>query len=82
MDGKLTGITKKEHLNISIPTYITKYLKRFLHNAPKNPYYAPHKWTVSEYGQSTKYEKVPDKTQPIDDKVINGIEYKVVSLLY
>ena len=65
-----------------IPTYNPKYLKRFLHPAPKNPWHKPHKWTVTEYGQINHYENGPNKTPTIDEKVTKDTKSKVGSSLY
>ena len=58
----------KEYVNISMSTYISKYHKRFLLHESKNSWYAPHKWTVPAYGQSTQYEKWSENNLPINAK--------------
>ena len=58
----------KEYVTISMPTCTPKYLKRFLHPAPQNTYYATKKWIVPEHGQSTQYTKGPENNRPIDKK--------------
>ena len=72
----------KECVHVSMPTYIPKYLKRFLHPAPKLHDMQPKIYTFPEYGQIPRYEKVPDKTPPLDEKFTKDIQSKVVSLLY
>ena len=61
--------------------YIPKDLKRFLHPDPKNTSYAPHKWTVPEYGQIYQYEKGSDNAPPLDEKFTKYIQSKFGSLL-
>ena len=72
----------KEFVDISMRTYIPKYLKRFLHPAPQKLCYAPHKWTVPSYGQHTQYKKGPDNTPPIDDKGTKETQAKVGLLFH
>ena len=72
----------KEYVDISMPTYMHKFLKCFLQPAPKKPFYAPHKCTVPSYVQSTQYEKLPDNTPLIDKKGTKDIQARFGSLLY
>ena len=65
-----------------MPTYTPNPFIFFLHPAPQNPCYAPHKWTVPQYGQITQYEKGPDNTPSLDEKGTKYLQEKVGSIMY
>ena len=56
----------KEYVNIYMPAYSPKTLKRFLHRSPQNTCYATQKWIVPSYRQRTQCEKGPYNTPPLD----------------
>ena len=43
------------YVDLAMPKYIPKALRRFNHPQPKRPQYAPHKWTEPTYGQRVQY---------------------------
>ena len=43
---------KREEL-VSMPIYVTKALHKFQHPTPKRAQYAPHQWTLPNYGLKT-----------------------------
>ena len=57
MEGKnFCGLTLEwnytdGHVDISMPGYIAKKLKKFRHPTPSKPQYAPHKWLKPAYGK-------------------------------
>jgi hypothetical protein len=63
--GLYCGITLKwdyenQHVDLSIPGCIKDALHKFQYPMPKRPHYAPHNWTVSDYGQHIQYAPLPD----------------------
>ena len=40
------------YVDVSMPGYIAKKLKKFQHPIPAKPQYAPHKWIKPAYGKS------------------------------
>jgi hypothetical protein len=51
-----------KHVDLSMPGYIEDALHKFQHPIPKRPQYAPHNWTVPDYGRRIQYSPLPDAT--------------------
>jgi hypothetical protein len=49
---------------------------------PKRPQYAPHNWTVPDYGQGIQYAPFPDSTPPATSTEITRVQAIVRTLLY
>ena len=68
-------------VDIEMPKYIDKTLKKLEHPKPKKPVTAPHKWTIPAYGRKPQFAPI-DNTPPLDDKRKRRIQQIVGSLLY
>ena len=88
MEGKnFCGLTLEWHYNseyvdISMPGYVAKKLKKFNHPIPSKPQYAPHKWLKPAYGKRLQYAPPPDKSNPLNDKETKQIQSICGSFLY
>ena len=86
LDGKnYCGLTliwnyKKGYVDIHMPNYVIKALKKFGHPTPLKPQYAPHKWTQSTYGKKIQY--VHDKEYKKLDKKVNVTFNQLLVLSY
>jgi hypothetical protein len=67
---------------LSIPGYIKDALHKFQHPTPKRPQYAPHNWTVPDYGQRIQYTPLPDDPPPATSEEITRAQSIVDTLLY
>jgi hypothetical protein len=55
------------YVDISMPGYVTRALKKFDHPAPLRPQHAPHQWSAPIYGSHKPQVPTPDsKAQPLD----------------
>ena len=72
----------KGHVDISMPTYIEKALRKFTHAKPKRHQYQPHPWIPPLYGAKVQYAtSIPD--MPIlSSKDTQRIQEIVGTLLY
>ena len=63
------------YVDISMPLYIPRALKRFNHPHPKRPQYAPHKWTKPVYGSKVQYAPTDDTPLlgPNDTQLVQSI---------
>jgi hypothetical protein len=71
-----------KHVDLSMPGYIKDALHKFQHPLPKRPQYAPHTWTVPDYGQRIQYAPLPDATPPATAEEITSAQAVVGTLLY
>jgi hypothetical protein len=67
--GMYCGITltwnySNRHVDLSVHGYIKDPLHKFQHPMPNRPQYAPHNWTVPEYGQRIQDAPFTDVTPP------------------
>ena len=53
------------YVNISMPGYVKKALKKFNHKPPKRPENAPHNYTAPIYGQRTQQRATQASTIPL-----------------
>ena len=61
----LTWNYPEEYVDISMPGYVKKALKKFNHKPPKSPEHAPHDWTTPIYGQRTQQRATQASTAPL-----------------
>ena len=73
---------QKGHVDISMTKYIPKAMIRLNHPAPKNPQYAPHKWTAPDYGQRLQMDPDPYSSKFIDQQGIKFVQNVVGIFLY
>ena len=45
----------QRHVDVSMPGYVQRILKRFKHPHPRTPHHSPHKWDRPIYGQKIQY---------------------------
>ena len=55
----------KGYVNIYMPGYVTKALKKFNHKSPKRPEHAPQYCTAPIYGQQTQQRATQESTAPL-----------------
>ena len=72
----------KEYVDILMPEYVKKRLIDSNIPIQKRPQYSPHRLTVTEYGKRLQMVPDPDKSNIIDKKVKNIIQYIIAILLY
>jgi hypothetical protein len=53
-------------VQLSMPGYVAKALRRFQHDPPKRPEHSPHPWTAPNYGASTQMTAPTDTSPPLD----------------
>jgi hypothetical protein len=66
--GMYCGITLHwdyllQHVDLSIPGYITSMLHKYQHPHSKRPQYAPYIWTEPAYGQRMQYVQLPNDNE-------------------
>jgi hypothetical protein len=71
-----------KHVDLSMPGYIKDALHKFQHPLPKRPQYAPHNWTVPDYGQCIQCAPLPDAAPPATAADITRAQAIVGTLLY
>ena len=52
-----TPLYENDTVDLSMPGYYEKVLRRFQHPAPEIPEDAPHSWTPPSYGAAVEYAK-------------------------
>jgi hypothetical protein len=85
--GLYCGITLKwdyenKHVELSMPGYMKDALHKFQHPMPKRPQYAPHNWTVLDYGQHIQYAPLPVSSPPAIAQEIKRAQAIMGTLLY
>ena len=70
------------YVDISMPTYIIKMLKRLCHQPPLHPQHSPHEHFPIAYGEkgTRQYATAPDISPPLESPTY--IQQVVGSLLY
>jgi hypothetical protein len=87
-EGELyLGITLKWNypnrtVDLSMPGYIAKALKRFNHPAITRLQHSPHAWTAPDYGAKTQLTEPEDTSAPLDVTGLSRIKEVVGTLLY
>ena len=69
-------------VDISMPKYVEKTLRKLNYKCQKTTQHAPHKWTVPIYGKNRQYAKPPDQRQPLGKEGIKRTQRVVGSFLY
>ena len=72
----------KKYVDISIKNFVIKTLQRLQHIFPSKPQYAPHSWTVPNFGINRQYAKPPDTSPLLYKSGIKRIQSIVGSFLY
>ena len=62
------------YVDISMPKYVQKKLKKYLHKKLVRPQYAPHKWLKPAYGRKLQYTPPPDESELLQSKGIQRIQ--------
>ena len=70
------------YVDISMPKYVAKALKKYNHPPPLKPQLAPHKWSQPAYGKKIQYATIPDQTNLLDKKDKQKIQSIVGTFLY
>ena len=64
-----------------MPNYVRKQLLKFNHKSPKQPQYAPHRWSLPSYGQKIQ-EVMEDQSTPLDKPNIKKVQSIAGTFLY
>ena len=70
------------YVDVSMPGYVHKALKKFQHPVPLRPQHAPHKWTRPTYGAKTQFAPNPDTTDKLGKTGITRIQQINGTFLY
>jgi hypothetical protein len=68
--------------DVSMPGYVERALRRFMHIAEHRPQHAPHRWTEPIYGQRIQYANDDDESPPLDAKSITFVQQVLGTFLY
>lgn len=72
----------KGTLDVSMPGYIDRALKRFQHPMPIRPQHSPHAWTAPQYGSRVQQTDDPDDSKPLEPSDIQRLQQIIGVLLY
>ena len=70
------------YVDVSMPGYVTKALKRFCHPHPQKPQHSPHRWEIPAYGQKTQYAPIELDLPPLPPAALTRVQQVVGTLLY
>ena len=70
------------HVDLSMPGYIERALKRFAHPLPSKPEDSPHAWSKPIYGATTQLTAAPDTSAPLPPDGIRRIQEIIGVLLF
>ena len=73
---------KESFIDISMPLYVCKALKKYNHPTPTKPQYSPHRWTRPTYGKSLQLAPVESDEPPLDKYGKRRIQLVVGIFLY
>ena len=73
---------QENHVDISMPGYITKLLHKLQHQIKKSPQYTPYIWNPPKFGTKRQYAQEASKLPVLDKKDIKYVQTVVGSLLY
>ena len=65
-----------------MPNYVTKVLHKFQHPTPKRAQYAPHQWTLRNYGATKQLATPLDTSPPIPEEQNLRIQQIIGTFLY
>jgi len=85
--SKYLGLTLKWDYNsgtldVSMPGYIERALKRFQHAPPTRPQHSPHAYTAPHYGPGIQQTTATDETLPLEANDIQRLQQIIGVLLY
>ena len=72
----------KRTVDLSMPGYIERALRRFQHPAPVRPQHSPHAWTPPQFGAATQLTDAPDTSPPLLPSGITLLQQIIGVLLY
>jgi hypothetical protein len=72
----------KRTVDLSMPGYIERALRRFQHPAPARPQHSPYAWMPPKYGVSTQLTDAPDNSPPLIPSAITLLQQIIGVLLY
>ena len=73
---------EKGYVDVSMPTYIPKMLRKFNHKKPSRPQRSPHSWSSPTYGQKRQYAKTNPDLPLLPKPQVTEIQQKSGSMLY
>jgi len=73
---------KNRTVDLSMPGYIDRALKRFQHPHPRRPEHSPHAWQKPNYGAKTQFAPDPDATPALDASDCKRVQEVIGVLLY
>ena len=73
---------KERYLDISMPGYVEKMLKRFKHKKPDKPVHSPYKAQPKKYGASAQDPIPPDTAPTLNEDGKRHIQRVVGAILY
>jgi hypothetical protein len=71
-----------QHVDLSMPGYITSLLHKYQHPPSKRPQYTLHIWTEPAYGQRIQYAPLPDDSAAASAADITRAQGIVGTLIY
>ena len=58
----------KGYVDVSMPDYVKKVLKKFQHPTPLQPQFSPHAWNRPTFGARIQYATKPDSSPLLDKR--------------
>ena len=71
-----------QHVDVSMPKYVSKFLTKQGHAKTIIPQHAPHKWSVPIYGKKVQYAKLQDQSPKLDKKDTKNMQSIAGSMLH
>ena len=68
-------------VDISMPNYVIKALKKLEHPVPNKPQHSPHRWIHKTYGQKVHYAPSDDTSDLLSPKETTHIQRIVGSFV-
>jgi hypothetical protein len=69
-------------VDISLPGYVAKAIKRFQHQPTDRAQHSPHAWTKPQYGRHPQLTPPPDDTEPLLPAELTHIQETIGTLLF
>jgi hypothetical protein len=69
-------------VDLSMPGYIERTLKKFYHPTPYRPEHAPYDWTVPVYGRHTQLAALEDESPLLDDAAKQRVQSVIGTTLF
>ncbi len=70
------------YVDVAMPDYVPKALKKFQHQPPASPQYAPHAWNPPKFDQRVQYALMPDSSPLLDKTKKLYVQSVVGAFLY